>query len=116
MAQSTVQLLLPQTPFDGSNYLIRGDKKPAAAYYLGNADLQTVTWNLTSVSGVLSIQASLVTDPVLSDDNDWFTVYSNTCNNLTESGYANINGNFVWLRAKISSFTQGVIQNVKVSY
>ena len=116
MAQATVQLLFPQTSFHGSNYLIRGEKKPAAAYYLGNADLQTVTWNLTNVTGSLVIQASLATDPVLTDDNDWFTVYSLACSSLTESGYANVNGNYVWLRAKISSFTQGVIQNVKVSY
>lgn len=116
MAQTTTEILFPQTAFTGSNNLIRGDKKAAAAYYLGNADLQTVTWSLTSVTGLITIQASLITSPVESNDNDWFTVYQFNCDNLTQNGYANINGNFVWLRAKIAGFTQGVIQNIKVSY
>lgn len=116
MAQSTTLILFPQTSFSGSNNLIRGDKKQAASYYLGNADLQTVTWNLTNVNGTLAIQASIATDPTETDDNDWFTVFTLPCTNLTQTGYTNINGNFVWIRAKISSFTQGVIQNVKVSY
>ena len=116
MAQTTTEILFPQTSYNGSNSLIRGTKQAAAAYYLGNADLQTVTWNLTSVTGLITIQASLVTSPVESTDNDWFTVYQLSCNNTTQNGYTNINGNFVWLRAKIAGFTQGVIQNVKVSY
>lgn len=116
MAQSTVLQLFPQTASTGTNNLIRGEKRQAAAYYLGNADLQTVTWNLTGVTGTIVIQASIATNPVETDDNDWFTVFTLPCNNLTQTGYTNINGNFVWLRAKISSFTQGVIQNMKVSY
>ena len=116
MAQSTTEILFPQTVYTTTSNLIRGDKKPAAAYYLGNADLQTVTWNLTSVTGLLTIQASLSTNPSATTDADWFTVYQLSCTALTQSGYTNINGNFVWLRAKIAGFSQGVIQNVKVSY
>lgn len=115
MAQSTVQLLLPQTAYTTQS-LIRGDKKPAAAYYLGNADLQTLTWNVTSFSGTIVIQASLVTNPVLSTDDDWFPVFTQVCNNQTQVSYSNITGNFVWLRAKIQGWTQGVINNIKVTY
>lgn len=115
MAQTATYILFPQTTFSAET-LIRGEKRPAAAYYLGNADLQTVSWNLTSVTGTITIQASLVTDPVLTNDSDWFPVYTKICNTVTETGYTNISGNFVWLRAKIAGFTNGTIQNVKLSY
>lgn len=115
MAQSTTQLLFPQTAYS-SQTLVRGDKKPAAAYYLGNADLQTVTWNLTSVTGTIVIQASLADNPVESTDLDWFQIYTLICDNRTEISYTNITGNFVWIRAKIQGWTQGVINNVKVTY
>jgi hypothetical protein len=116
MAQTTTEILFPQTAYSSNNNLIRGAKKAAAAYYLGNADLQTVTWSLTSVTGLITIQATLTTNPVETTDTDWFTVYQFNCDNLTQNGYTNINGNFVWIRAKIAGFTQGVIQNMKVSY
>ena len=115
MAQSTTHLLFPQTSYSTQS-LVRGIKRPAAAYYLGNADLQTVTWNITSVTGLITIQASLATNPVESTDNDWFTVYTLSCDNLTELGFTNINGNFVWLRAKIAGWSQGIINNIKVTY
>jgi hypothetical protein len=115
MAQTATYILFPQTTFSAET-LIRGEKRPAAAYYLGNADLQTVSWNLTSVTGIITIQASLVTDPVLTNDSDWFTVYTKICSTVTETGYTNVSGNFVWLRAKIAGFTDGTIQNVKLSY
>jgi hypothetical protein len=116
MAQTSTLILFPQTSFNGSNYLIRGAKQPAASYYLSGANLQTITWNLTSVTGTLTIQASLVNSPNESTDTDWFTVYTFSDEMLTEISYTNITGNFIWIRAKISSFTNGVIQNVKVSY
>jgi hypothetical protein len=115
MAQSTTQILLPQTAYSGDNVVL-GSKVPAAAYYIASADLQTLTWNVTSLSATITLQATLATDPVLTDDNDWFTVFTNVCDVLTETNYSNITGNFVWLRVKVVGFTSGVIQNIKVSY
>lgn len=115
MAQTSIHILFPQTSA-GADNLLRGTKSPAASYYLGNADLQTVSWSLTNVIGIITIQASLVTDPVLTNDNDWFPVYTKTCSSTTETGYTNISGNFVWIRAKIAGFTQGTIQNIKLTY
>lgn len=112
MSQATTIILLSQTPF-GSGPIINGEKQPAASYYLGGADLQTVTWNLTSVTAEIKIQASLSENPT---SNDWFTVQTVNANNLTEINFSNINGNFVWLRATVSGFTAGVIQSIKVSY
>lgn len=115
MAQATVLELFPQTPYSGTT-TIYGDKQPAAAYYLATASLQTLSWYLTNVTGLITIQVSLATSPDEATDDDWFTVYTKSCSSTTEINYQNITGNFVWIRAKIVSFTQGVIQNIKVSY
>jgi hypothetical protein len=126
MSQSTVQILLPQTTVTS---LTRGDKKPAAAYYLANADLQTVSWSVTGMTGTVTIQASLATDPVLTNDNDWFNVFTFNASAVvslpnqplpatqagTHSGFHNLPGNFIWLRAVVTG-SLGVVQYIKVSY
>lgn len=46
MSQTTTLILLPETtyvnPGNSSPYTVTGNSYPAAAYYLGNKDLQTV--------------------------------------------------------------------------
>ena len=116
MAQATIQILLPQTVGGGENNVVRGTKCTAAAYYLASKDLQTVSWSVTSMEGTLQIQASIVENPITTNDNDWFIVHSTTFTNTTEANYANITGNFVWIRARLSGFNTGVVQYVRMSY
>lgn len=116
MAQTTVLQLLPQTPYRNGTPTVTGTKQPAAAYYLANSDLQTISWSTNNFTGTIVIQASLVTSPNENNDNDWFDVYDVTYSSTSIVDYSNVKGNFVWVRAKITGFTQGVIQNIKVSY
>lgn len=114
MAQTTVYNLIPQTahPAGSDPVEVYGEKYQAAAYLLSNRDLQTVTWHFSGTfSGDARIEASLVTDP---SDTDWYTVYEIDTNNL--DGYHNISGNFVWIRAVVTDWTQGTIQLITVSY
>lgn len=125
MAQGTTQILLPQTAYPGPSGVsisIDGTKQQAAAYYLANRDLQTISWNLGTVPnpvfiGNIYIQASIATDPTL--DSDWFTVYQL---NVTpgvqnvQQGFYNLVGNYVWLRATVRNWTQGAISLVAASY
>jgi len=119
MSQSTTLILLPQTvyvnPGNGAPYTVTGETQPAAAYYLGNNDLQTVAAKLTNVTGNLVIEATLATAPT---NDDWFSVYEVIANNSdpadspskiasSASLYTNITGNFVYMRAKIKDFTNG---------
>lgn len=113
MAQNTVLQLLPQTAFNGSNQTVLGSKQPAAGYYLANKDLQTLSWSITNATGYLVIKASLATDP---GNDDWFTVQTITFTSLSQNSYMNIVGNYVWIKADLISFTQGVVNHVKVSY
>lgn len=125
MAQATVSILIPQTAYVGINPLsLIGDKTQAAAYYTASRDLQTVTWNLgsgilgmapTYFVGTIKIQASLTSSPTLLD---WFDVYTLPIESTStgQSGYYNLIGNYVWLRASVTNWTAGPIQSVAVSY
>ena len=128
MSQSTTLILLPQTsylnPGNGAPYTVVGDSQPAAAYYLGNRDLQTVNINATNLTGNVVIEASLATTP---GTNDWFKVYelvananapSNTASQLASNAsvYTNIEGNFVYMRAKVVDFDGGTLNFIKLSY
>jgi hypothetical protein len=113
MAQSTILNLLSETVFDGQNYTVTGEQYPATGYYLTNKDLQTISWNVTNCTGLLSIEASLVDDPA---SDDWFAVHTETFDSTTATGYTNLQGNFIWIRAQVIGLTQGVVQYVKVVY
>ena len=117
MSQSTILILLPQTTYNGGGtanvYTVTGNSQPAAGYYLGNQDLQTVNYRMTECTGNLVIEASLAASPT---DNDWFQVYSFEANASNTTTYTNVEGNFVYLRAKLEDFSQGILNYVKLSY
>ena len=122
MSQSTILILLPQTTYvnDGTAdpYNVVGNAVQGASYYLGNQDLQTLSYNFSEVTGNLVIEAALSNPP---SDDDWFKIFETTANNSANvnsnaSSYTNITGNFVFLRAKINDFQNGTVQYVKVSY
>lgn len=128
MSQATVLVLLPETaylnPGNGASYTVTGNSQPAAAYYLGNQDLQTVNLKLSAVTGNIVIQATLNSNV---SSAEWFDVYQleananatpNTAPQLASNAsmYTNIDGNFVYLRAKVEGFAGGIVQFVKLSY
>jgi len=127
-SQATTLILLPETtyhnPGNGAPYTVTGNSQPAAAYYLGNKDLQTVNIQLNQVTGNIVIQASLATNP---SDTDWFDVYklvananapANTATHIASNAatYTNIQGNFVYMRAQVQDFAYGTVQFIKLSY
>lgn len=128
MSQVTILELLPQTTYNGGGtaniYTVTGNAQPAAAYYLGNQNLQTVNIKLTNVSANIVIEASLNSNTA---NAEWFKVYELVANanaangsevydNKDASIYHNIEGNFVYMRAKIVDFAGGVVNFVKLSY
>ena len=128
MSQATILVLLPQTaylnPGNGASYTVTGNSQPAAAYYLGNQDLQTVNLSLTNCTGNIVIQATLNSNV---SSAEWFDVYQLEANANAEANsapliasnvsmYTNIEGNFVYLRAKVVDFAGGIVNYVKLSY
>jgi hypothetical protein len=118
MSQTTTLILLPQTTWNGnvSNvqiYDVVGERRQAASYYVGSKDLQTVNINLAGVTGNIIIQATLATLP---ETTDWFNVYELQANTTSTNEAVNVEGNFVWMRAKVQDFAAGIVQYVKLSY
>ena len=128
MAQTTTLVLLPETAWTSNGapvtYDVVGNKQPAASYYLANQSLQTINVSCGNVSGNITIEATLVTNP---SENDWFKTFTLECNpnatantdpanNANAQLFTNIQGSYVWMRAVVYDFGQGVIDYVKLSY
>ena len=118
MSQNVILELLPATTYDGGGtanvYSVTGNSQPAASYYLGNQDLQTINLKTTNFTGNIKIEATLSAN---SATTDYFEVYKlSNCANANLSMYQNIDGNFVYMRATIEDFQWGVVQFVKLSY
>ena len=128
MSQTTTLILLPQTayvnPGNNAPYTVTGNSQPGASYIITPRSLQTVNINLTNCTGNITIEASLATTP---SSTDWFKVYeleananaaSNSAPQIASNAsvYTNINGNFVYMRAKVVDFAGGVVNFVKLSY
>ena len=128
MSQVTTLILLPQTayvnPGNGAPYTVTGNSQPAAAYFLGNQDLQTLNLRVTECTGNIVLEATLASSPT---NPDWFKVYeleananapANSASYIASNAslYSNIEGNFVYVRAKIEDFQGGAVNYVKISY
>jgi hypothetical protein len=128
MSQTTTLILLPQTtytnPGNGAPYTVTGSSQPGASYIIAPRSLQTVNINVTNCTGNITIEASLATTP---SSTDWFKVYeleananaaSNSAPQIASNAsvYTNIDGNFVYMRAKVVDFQGGVVNFVKLSY
>lgn len=118
MSTQTTLVLFPQTTYDGGGtanvYSLTSNAQPAAAYYLGNEDLQTINIKTTDFSGNIVIQATLSANK---STDEYFEVYRlDNCSNSNISMYTNIDGNFVYMRAKIEDFQWGVVNFIKMSY
>jgi hypothetical protein len=118
MSQTTALNLLPQTIA-----VVTGDKQPGVSYYTSGKTLQTITWKLTAFLGTVVIQASLSENPTT--DAEWFPIYNLVCTPGNNNGgtilipavsFVNITGNFAWVRAKVTTYTSGTINYIKVCY
>lgn len=128
MAQTTTLVLLPETAWNGGGtaqiYNVVGNQQPAASYYLSSQSLQTINLSCLQVTGNISIEATLVSNP---SANDWFQTYQLVCNATAPQGspahiasnaqlFTNITGSYVWMRAAIYDFANGAVQFIKVAY
>ena len=121
MRTTTVQLLptttfgTPSGNYDGSSLDFDGVSNKAPGYYSQGASLQTLGYFLSGFTGKIIVEASLTATPTAAD---WFTVNTldGQVGTTTRNFSANINGNFVWIRANVINFSAGSIQNLTMSY
>ncbi len=118
MSRLASLILLPQTVYqnDGTSQpmLVDGEPVKAAAYYISNKFLQTVSYDLTNFKGTLVIQATLDDDL---DNANWFDVTEvEALVDTTENSFLNIEGNFVYVRAVLRNFLNGTVGYVRIAY
>ena len=133
MAQSETILSNQTHVGDSSVQTHTGEKYKGDGYY-GRADgLHTIQINLSGFLGDIELQGTLAVDPTA---DDWFTVrlglgqtmdttgkiVSATTTKLeytaneTSSKTYNFTGNYVWIKAKISNWTDGTVNSIQLNH
>ena len=121
MTAFTTVTLLPATVYgtasgnyDGSSQDFYGNSLPAANYYAGQGNLQTLAYQLSNFVGIITIQATLEND---TSQAKWFDIdtYGDGSTIITEYHPVSVVGNFAHIRAHIELFDSGTI-TITASY
>lgn len=113
---SQIEYGVPSGNYDGSSLDWYSDAVQAADYYKGRgSSTQTLGLNVMDFTGRITMQGTLDTE---TDQATWFDVweYDTMSSVLTIHVTETVQGNFVWLRARIELFESGVIQFLTVTY
>ena len=118
MAQSETILTAQTHQGDSSIQTVTGDKYKGDGYYGRSDGFHTVQYTLTGVVGTISIQATLAVNPTA---DDWFTVYTqsypaDSTGSTSGSFITNFTGNYVWIRAYISDWTDGTVNSIQLNH
>ena len=134
MAQSETILSSQTHPGDSTPTVVTGTKYRGDGYYGRSDGFHTVQITVTGLIGNISMQGTLATNPV---EADWFTVELGTGNssvdttglitaqNITSVEYTsattntknyNFTGNYVWVRAYVSNWTDGTVNSIRLNH
>jgi hypothetical protein len=108
------EIILDETthPGDSTTETVTGEKFKGDGYYGRSDGFHTVQYSYTGLTGTITIQATLATDPATED---WFAVHSYTATEETSSKIANFTGNYVWIRAVVT-YTDGTINSINLNH
>lgn len=105
---------------DSSVQTHTGDKYKGDGYYGRSDGLHTVQYTVSGFQGTIEMQATLAIDPV---EADWFTVTGTNLTSTDDSGQYNtgthlynFTGNYVWVRAYISNWTDGTVSSILLNH
>jgi hypothetical protein len=103
--------------YDGSATSFFSIKAEGDGYYGYTDGLHTVAVFPNAFVGIITFQGTLATDPA---DADWFDIPGITVGDgstgTSTAVTGNMTGNFIWVRAKVTSFTAGSITKVQFNY
>ena len=120
-------------PGDSTIETVTGDKFKGDGYYGRSDGLHTIQINLSGFLGDIEMQGTLAVDPTA---DDWFTVRLGSgqtidttgkifnaitskleyTDNETSSKTYNFTGNYVWIRVKISNWTDGTVNSIQLNH
>lgn len=113
MANSETILSAQTHPGDSTTETVVGEKYKGDGYYGRSDGFHTAQYTVTGFTGTVNIQATLAVNPTT---DDWFTVYTQTYSTTSGSFLTNFTGNYVWIRAQISNWTDGTVTSIKLNH
>lgn len=104
----------PTGNYDGVSSSFFTDQAKGAGYFGFTDALHTVSYTTSdNFVGIITMQGTLATNPT---STDWCdipnTVLGDGFTVINTTQLYNFTGNFVWVRAKISAFSAGSINNI----
>lgn len=101
--------------YDGSSQDWYSNAVPAANYYNGLGNIQTVFYDLQGFVGIITIEATLNEIPTAAQ---WFDISERGDGINPDTGYTSstVTGNFSWIRARVEGFDGGTITAVTAVY
>lgn len=119
-ANSEIMLTNQVHPGDSTSETVTGVSLKGDGYYGRSDGFHTVQYSLESFVGTINIQATLAIEPT---ESDWFTLSETTHTSDSASGsnssngfIYNFTGNYVWVRAKVSDWTDGNIGQILLNH
>jgi hypothetical protein len=114
-------ILSAQThPGDSTTETVTGEKYKGDGYYGRSDGFHTVQVSVTGFIGRIEMQGTLAVDPA---EADWFTVSTASLVSIdssnqfnTGSFIYNFTGNYVWIRARVSNWTDGTVNDIKLNH
>jgi hypothetical protein len=105
---------------DSSVQSLTGDKYKGDGYYGRSDGFHTVQYNVNGFIGSIVMQGTLAIEPT---SDDWFTLSATEHNSANDSsanntgGFIyNFTGNYVWVRAIISNWTDGTVNSIYLNH
>ena len=106
---------VPSGNYNGTSPDFNSDASPAANYYAGQSNLQTIAYTVVNFLGNVTVQATLQND---APGASWFDIDNYTSGNVViPSDYHTVSvvGNFSYLRVEVRDFNSGNV-TVATSY
>jgi hypothetical protein len=106
----------PSGNYDGSSQDWISDAVTAANYYRGQGSVQTVLFSVTEFEGDMHLEATLDSNP---DSAAWFETFvygDGSTIPLSDYHPESVQGNFTWMRVRVSGFSGGTINTVTITY
>ena len=134
MQSNSETIVSSQThPGDSTLESYTGEKYKGDGYYGRSDGLHTIQVNLSGFLGEVQLQGTLAVDPTA---DDWFTVRLGSgqtidttgkivsaitskleyTDNETSSKTYNFTGNYVWVRAYVSNWTDGTVNSIQLNH
>ena len=107
-------------PGDSTSETVTGDKYKGDGYYGRSDGLHTVQMNVDGFIGSIIMQGTLAVEPA---SDDWFSITATEHISLNDSSanadgsfIYNFTGNYVWVRAYVSGWTDGTVQSISLNH